>query len=362
MKYQLHILLLIASTTLVAACSSHRAVYSDEKFADDSPFKKRMQAGVEPACESARRVLLGQGYLIETANSDGVKARKAVKREDKPNTFIEMNIVCLPENAGSTVFATGLLTTYALKKSSSSASVGVSAVGSISLPIGQSADSLVKVSEDTIEDTGFYQRFFGAVSNTLAGLQPALPPAEIAAEPASPEVIADPAEAVLAGEFTAAGAPAQDTAAGIILREGPILPADGPQPAGAALDFQTYTLAPAAPAQDSPAETPPPQAASSEPAAAVSAPPGDPGQAGETASAPVAEPAAAPEPAIPLVAEEPAPTAAAEAEPADEALDVLQEVMADPADTRPAEPAGEQVPASAQYLYSDPADWHYDEE
>ena len=170
MKYRLKILLILICVLMVAACSS-RAVYTDESFADDSPFKMRFDGEVASVCESARRALLGQGFLIENANSSEVKARKAVKRENNPNTFIEMNIVCLPETTGSTLFATGLLSTYALKKSSSSASVGVSALGSISVPIGQSADSLVKISEETIENKDFYKRFFAAVSNILGGMQ-----------------------------------------------------------------------------------------------------------------------------------------------------------------------------------------------
>ena len=142
MNYRSKILFLLLSLLLPAACSNN-AVYPEESFAYDSLFKLRTDGEVAIACESARRSLLGQGYLIEKASSEGVVGRKAYKSEDKQNTFIEMNIVCLPETTGSTVFATGVLSTYALKMSSSSASVGLSALGSISLPIGQSADSLV---------------------------------------------------------------------------------------------------------------------------------------------------------------------------------------------------------------------------
>ena len=124
MKYGSKILLLSLCLVLQAACSN-KAVYPEESFAYDSLFKLRVDGDAALACESARRSLLGQGYLIESANSEGVKGRKAYKSEDKENTFIEMNVVCLPETTGSTVFATGVLTTYALKMSSSSASVGL---------------------------------------------------------------------------------------------------------------------------------------------------------------------------------------------------------------------------------------------
>lgn len=177
MKYRLKILTFLLSVLMLAACSK-KAVYIDESFSIDSPFKLRVDDDVALACEAARRSLLGQGYLIELANSDEVKARKATRGE---NTFIEMNIVCVPENNGSTIFATGVLSSYDLKKNSSSASVGVSALGSISLPIGQSIDSLVKVSEETIDDKGFYSRFFSAVDNLLSDLKIGRPP-EVAEE------------------------------------------------------------------------------------------------------------------------------------------------------------------------------------
>lgn len=191
MKDRLKILLLTLGVVLQSACSNN-AVYPEESFAYDSLFKLRTDGDVAMACESARRSLLGEGYLIASATSEGVVGRKAYKSEGKENTFIEMNIVCLPDATGSTVFATGVLSTYALKMSTSSASVGVSALGSISLPIGQSADSLVKVSEATINDKEFYRRFFAAVDTILddlkagkTALEPAVEPAvELAVEPA----------------------------------------------------------------------------------------------------------------------------------------------------------------------------------
>lgn len=190
MKYGSKILLFCLCVVFQTGCSS-QAVYTSESFAIDSPFKVKLDDEVDTACESARRALLGQGYLIETSNSEGIKARKAYKSEDDQNTFIEMTIVCLPERNGSTLFATGVLSAYALKKSTSSASVGLSALGSISLPIGQSADSLVKVSEETINDKDFYQRFFAAVDNTLGEMRAG----KAAPEPVAPEP--GPAEAVL---------------------------------------------------------------------------------------------------------------------------------------------------------------------
>lgn len=186
MKYRSKILLLPLLVLFQAACSN-QAAYTGESFSSDSPFKLKVDGEVATACESVRRSLLGQGYLIDLASSEEVKARKATRGEGKQNSFIEMNAVCVSEGSGSTIFATGVLSTYAMKMSSSSASVGVSAIGSISLPIGQSVDSLVKVSEETIDDKDFYKRFFSAVSIILGEMEASKSAMELVAEPADAE-------------------------------------------------------------------------------------------------------------------------------------------------------------------------------
>jgi hypothetical protein len=207
MKFRYKLLLLPLCVLLPIACSNN-TVYPEESFSYDSSFKLRTDGEVGMACDSARRALLGQGYLIVSSTSEGVVGRKAYKIEGKENTFIEMNIVCLPEAAGSTLFATGVLSTYALKMSTSSASVGLSALGSISLPIGQSADSLVKISEETIDDKDFYRRFFAAVDTNLTDLQAGKAVPEPTAPAPAPAPVVPPDAAVQSTEPSSVVTPA----------------------------------------------------------------------------------------------------------------------------------------------------------
>ena len=58
--------------------------------------------------------MLGQGYRIESASSEQVQGRKAYRGSGNQNTFIEMNITCVADNVGSTLFANGVLSTYDL--------------------------------------------------------------------------------------------------------------------------------------------------------------------------------------------------------------------------------------------------------
>jgi len=336
MKYSSKILLFCLCVVFQTGCSS-QAVYTAESFAIDSPFKLKVDDEVDTACESARRALLGQGYLIESSNSDGIKARKAYKSEDDQNTFIEMTIVCLPERNGSTLFATGVLSAYALKKSTSSASVGLSALGSISLPIGQSADSLVKVSEETINDKDFYQRFFAAVENTLGEMRAG----KVAPEPVAPEP--GPAEPVLPA--TVAGpepVPVEVTA--------PVPPVPAPVLAPAApVTVAEPVPQPAAPVVPAPEPLPQPVAPAPEPVPAsvapiVTAPEALPPQ---TAPATAAEPIpqqAAPAPVPPA----PVPELAAPAGSPEPVLRQRQDAPAVTPEQSPvAVPAAVPAPAAA---------------
>lgn len=77
-----------------------------------------------------------------------------------------MRCACPACPAGSDrtlLFVSALLDRYVLRKSSNSASVGVGALGSLSLPIGSSEDSLVRTASSTVQDAGFYRRFFERV-------------------------------------------------------------------------------------------------------------------------------------------------------------------------------------------------------
>lgn len=279
-------LLVTCLGALLTGCGSE-AVYIDESFANDSPFKLKVAEPAPVACESARRSLLGQGYLIDTTSGEQVKGRKAYRRDDSQNTFIEMNVVCIPDRKGSTLYTNGVLSTYDLKKSGNSASVGISAVGSISLPIGQSADSLVKIAEETIEDKAFYGRFFAAVGHVLKEMEES--PEEDEAAPGKVEA--------------AASKPAPE--ADIPLEPGPasvpgIVPEPGPAPTAPAAGAPQPVVVPE-PGTGAPTVAPVPTPAASPSTPVDTAKPAGPGPVqGFSVSAPASlTPAAAPSVATP---------------------------------------------------------------
>lgn len=162
-------------SALVAGCgattSPSRSVYQNERFQPDETFSRLIDGSVEATCEAARRALLSQGYVITSASRDSVNGRKHFQPEGEVHVEIAFTVVCIAEGKGSaqvaTAFVSAVQDRYALKKSPNSASVGLSAIGSISVPLTATEDSLVKVASETIPAGQFYDRFFSLLQRYL---------------------------------------------------------------------------------------------------------------------------------------------------------------------------------------------------
>ena len=159
----------LLATGLAACSSAPPLVHEQERFATTSAYSQTYPASPSATCEAARRALLSQGYLIGSAKSDAVEGRKNFQRDPRTHVEIQFYVVCASngKDGGSIAFANALNDQYALKKSASSASLGVGVLGSFSLPFGSSEDAMVKVASETISARGFYNRFFGLLTHYL---------------------------------------------------------------------------------------------------------------------------------------------------------------------------------------------------
>ncbi|MDC8785546.1 DUF2242 domain-containing protein [Roseateles koreensis] len=139
------------------------SVYQNERFQSDETFSRLFDASVDDTCEAARRTLLSQGYVITNAPGGSVNGLKRFQPDGEVHVEINFNVVCVPDGRNdkiTTAYVSAQQDRYALKKSPNSASLGVSALGSISVPLSASDDSLVKVASETIPAGEFYDRFF----------------------------------------------------------------------------------------------------------------------------------------------------------------------------------------------------------
>lgn len=156
---------------LLAGCGTpKKPVFEREVFGSTETFSRTIVASGERSCEAARRALLGQGYIISTARADAVQGSKNFQPSAEVHVQISFNVVCVPEFIGSdhaTVFVNAVQDRYALKKTNQAAGVGVGVLGSVSVPLPGSDDSLVKVASETITSSDFYDRWFALLERYL---------------------------------------------------------------------------------------------------------------------------------------------------------------------------------------------------
>lgn len=144
--------------------------YRDEQFSTSAPFSRSLPGSAADACEGARQALMSQGYIVTGRDTLTVNGRKFFQPERGVGTELAISVTCVADKAGptATVFTTAWQDHFVVKKAASSASLGVSTLGSISLPLNATDDALVKVGVETIRDPAFYQRFYALLGAVLA--------------------------------------------------------------------------------------------------------------------------------------------------------------------------------------------------
>ena len=238
---------------VAAGCSSKKAtIYEHENFADSGTFSRNYPVTDAQSCEAARRALLSQGYIITSSDPKLVSGHKSFQQTGETHMEISFSVVCADDGSEghhATMFANALQDRYALKKTNNSASLGVGVLGSVSMPIGSSDDSMVKVASETVSSAKFYERFFTLVELFLP------PEAKKAAH-----ITEKPKTDLGVPEAKAAPAPLAATPA----------PAAEPAPVAVPVPPAPAEAAPAASEPVAPAETAPVAATRSEEPAASS--------------------------------------------------------------------------------------------
>ncbi|MBB3260239.1 hypothetical protein F4827_004916 [Paraburkholderia bannensis] len=194
--------LLIPLVAALGACSSAKPSnqFQDDQLLSSAPsqFSRNFSYASADACEASRRALLSQGYMTTMTHNDTVDATKNFQPTSDQHIVVEVHVVCTVADATNTsmVYVNAVQNGYALKKSDTSASVGLSILGSVSLPIRSNSDEMVKVSSETIQSGAFYTRFFDLVGkylNTVAKSEPVPGSGAIKITPLPPSLEPSPA-------------------------------------------------------------------------------------------------------------------------------------------------------------------------
>ncbi|MBV7483345.1 DUF2242 domain-containing protein [Bordetella sp. BOR01] len=231
---------LLASVVLLAACTVTPTIDERDSFTQGNTYSRSFSGSSQAACEAGRRSLLGQGYIIDKAEPNRVSGHKNYQDQQNDNQHAQIifNVDCTPRgNGDAIVYVSALRELYTMKKSSNSASVGLSVLGAVSMPVGASDDSLVKTSSETISRGAFYDGFFEQLKQNLSSAKAAInsgttpaqnPQAQKPQTATPPEKPAAPAPT--AGSPAGSGQPAQPRPTSQPAQPSP--PSSLPAPAG----------------------------------------------------------------------------------------------------------------------------------
>ncbi|WP_161962799.1 DUF2242 domain-containing protein [Xanthomonas campestris] len=244
---------LLGALAALAGCGGSKGdtMLMRESFNSDDTYSRNVSATSPQACEAARRGLLSQGYAVTRADAAAVEGSKNFQLKDADQSEqLNLRISCAGQDGGTAqVFVSALQDRYALKKSSTSASVGVGVLGSLSVPVGSSGDSLVRVSSTTVQDAAFYKRFFERLNSYLPKVAESTP---ASAAPAPAHAAASPAPAPATQPVPTTAAPASTAPSPAAMPTSVAQPPVAPLP----VEAQDPPPAPAPVPQSEPAKQP----------------------------------------------------------------------------------------------------------
>jgi len=161
-----HLAIGIVGGMLLVGCGT-REVYRDEAFASDTPYSKRFSGAGEIVCDSVKRALLNQGYLLEPQSEPGVLTGTKSFQQDEEMVALRLRTTCLGNRDGThTVFATAQQEVSELQTLKQPASVSLGTSIGLTLP-GGSARIPMTVKRETVQDAEFYQRFYKHVEELI---------------------------------------------------------------------------------------------------------------------------------------------------------------------------------------------------
>jgi hypothetical protein len=152
----------LVATIAVGGCGS-RQVKPDESFSTATPFSHRIPVSGEAACWAVKRAFLSQGYMIDAGSGSLILlGTKDTQADDETSVTQRLQTTCADNRDGSsTIFVTATRETNKLQKVKQSVTAGVS-IATVTVPTG-SERVMRTIRRETIQDPGFYQRFYKLV-------------------------------------------------------------------------------------------------------------------------------------------------------------------------------------------------------
>jgi hypothetical protein len=163
-----HCVVLLSVAVLASGCASRKHDIARDSISAQAPFSKTFPGSGDAVCWSVKRALLSQGYMLDRSSDGGVMTgTRDFQPEPKLNVSYHLQTTCADNRDGtSIVFVTATREDSQLQKMKQSTSMGIGPA-TLTMPSG-SARVLGVVRRETIQDAGFYERFFDLVQGFVA--------------------------------------------------------------------------------------------------------------------------------------------------------------------------------------------------
>lgn len=142
----------------------------EEKFSSAATYSRLFEATPAQTCEAARRALLSQGYIVNKAQPEVVEGQKSFQPQPDRHAQMNIRVTCVSESKDGPLsmgFVSALQDSFALKMASNSASLGVSMLGTVSVPVTSGHDAMIKIGSETVANSQFYDSFFDLMRRYL---------------------------------------------------------------------------------------------------------------------------------------------------------------------------------------------------
>ena len=153
---------------LLLGCGGPPRYAPDEVFSSDSRYRRNFLASAPAVCDAARRVLLGDGYIVNRGESQSLVGGKEFQVKERQHAVLNIHVSCDQRVAGSILFVTATEEHFDVESTRQSSSIGFPLVAPIYYSTQNEADRQVKIRGETVSESGFYERFYRAVQRELA--------------------------------------------------------------------------------------------------------------------------------------------------------------------------------------------------
>ena len=133
----------------------------------DARHQRDFSVAATTLCDAARRVLLGDGYLVSRAENLSLVGAKEFQIEEQQHAILSVHANCEQRVGGSTLYVTATEDHYDVKAIRQSSSIGFPMVAPIYYGTQSEANGQVKTHGETVGERGFYERFYRAVQRQL---------------------------------------------------------------------------------------------------------------------------------------------------------------------------------------------------